>query len=354
MSLFNNEFRLFFKKRVDIGGKSLSSPQTRVKTFRVVNDILTKTASTFEILQIPSAVEVGDIVGMYDAFGTIVYQGVVSELHDTTIESNQLLSLFDDEWLWNNPAENTIEQTLATIIETDFKMSNDSLLRDEFSPFSINTTSATNLSLPTEEEHYVVNLMSYLYDIYEKYNILLDINIPYDEEPSTIDIGKPNYEKLTISNNAYIFRNFEIITDVFETNKLIVYSEETGEYRETWYATTSGITDIDTALNRPPKIKTNIIFSDDPINILKASSLRNNIYNHRIDCDIVAKNKILNFSDLHLGQEVDIYYNGNYYNSILTGYQFEMNNGQVNELVHLTFGLVRTSLTSKLFKKLKA
>ena len=61
----------------------------------------------------------------------------------------------------------------------------------------------------------------------------------------------------------------------------------------------------------------------------------------------------MNFDSLKLGQEADIYYNGNYFNSVLTGYSMTMKDGKEDEVIKLTFGLVRTSLTSKLFKRLK-
>ena len=349
---FQNHYRLFFKNLTDIEGKSLTSPQCRVRNFSVKRDLLTKQTSSFEILQMPSAIENGDIVGMYDGFGTIVYLGVVTEIKDNTVYAEQIIGIFDDDWLWNNPRQSNLEETIKTILENDFQNNRDSLMRTIFGSFDIETTSETNLTLQSQEEHYIVNFMSFLYDIYEKYNIIISIDVPFEEGTPVIHIGKPNYNKLQIGNNAYAFRNFNIVAEVFETNKLTVYSEETGTFRGEWFTTTSGITDNSSALNRIQRIKTNIIFSDDDLNILKASSLRNQIYNHRIECDLVVQNKLLNFDLLKLGQEVDVYFNGDYYNTILTGYTLSMTDGKESEVIHLTFGLVRTTLTSKLFKRL--
>lgn len=351
-SEYQNTYRLFFKNLTDIEGRSLSSPQLRVKNFSVKRDILTKQTSSFEVLQMPNAVLNGDIVGMYDSYGSIVFLGVVTEIKDNNVYAEQIIGIFDDNWLWNNPREASIEETLKTIIENDFQNNRDTLMSSIFSSFDITTTSTTNLTLQSQEEHYVTNFMSFLYDVYEKYGILININIPFEQETPTISIGKPNYRKLQIGNNTYAFRNFNIVNEVFETNKLVVYGEENGQYRGEWFTTTSGITDNPSALNRIQRIKTNIIFSDDDLNILKASSLRNQIFNHRIECDLVVENKLLNFDLLKLGQEVDLYYNGDYYNTILTGYQLDMSDGRPSEVIHLTFGLVRTSLTSKLFKRL--
>lgn len=347
----SNLNRLFFKKRTDINDLSISSSQLRVKSFNLNRDLLRTTSSNFDVIQIPQAVEIGDIVGMYDEYGTILFLGVVQSMEDNTIQASQVIDIFDDNWLWHNPRLSTIENTLQNIINTDYQNSNDPLLNSTFDVFDIQTISNTNQYLQTRENNYVTPFSNFLYDIYEKYSIQVIFDIPYEQSQPSIKIGIPNYPKLKIGNNSSIFRNFDIDIDIFETNKLVVYSEA-GEYRESWYATTSGITDNPSALNRLPKINTNIVFSDDDINILKASSLRNEMYNHQIVCDLVLANSMLQFEDLHLGQEVDLYYGDDYYNTILTGYSLKQNEGQGVETISLKFGLVRTSLTSKLFKRL--
>lgn len=351
MFLSNNK-RLFFKKLTDINGMSISSSQLKVTSFSLNRDLLKTTSSNFEVIQVPQAIENGDIVGMYDDFGIILFLGVVSSIEDNTIQANQIIDIFNDNWLWHNPKLTSIESTLKNIIITDYQNSNDTLLNSIFGVFNVETLSNTNQFLQTREDTYVTPFSTFLYDVYEKYSIQVLFDIPYEETQPTISIGKPTLNKLKIGDNSSIFRNFDIVTNVYETNKLVVYSEETKEYRETWYATTSGITDNSSALNRLQKINTNIVFSDDDINILKASSLRNNMYNHQITCELVLENNMLTFEDLELGQEVDIYVNGNYYNTILTGYSLSERENNGIDVISLKFGLVRTSLTDKLFKRL--
>lgn len=351
MFLSNNEYRLFFKKLTSIENRSISSSLLRVKSFTVKRDLLTRAVSSFDVLGLPPSIENGDIVGMYDSFGTIVYLGVIQTFKGSTIEAGQIYSIFDDKWLYKRTSINNIEGAIQEILQTDFQNSNDTLLNSIFDCFAITTSSTTNLKLQEQEDKYVVEFDSFLYDVYEKYGILLNFNIPFEQVNPSINIGIPSYPKLTISNNTSIFRNFTITKNVFETNKLVVYSNE-GVYRGTWFATTSGITDNPSALNRIPKINTNIVFSDDDINIIKASNLRNQIYNHEITVELVDNNKLLNFDNLKLGQEADIYYNDNFYNSILTGYTIQMDNGIPTGIVEMKFGLVRLSLTSRLFKRL--
>lgn len=352
MSVFNEGYRLFFKKLTNIEGKSISSPQLRVKNYTLKRDSLTKATSNFEVLEVPEAVENGDIVGMYDSFGNVVYLGIVEIIENNTIQSGQMNELFDDNWLYNDPRKTTLEATIKTILQNDFQNNRDTLMKNIYDCFTINTTSSTERVLETQEANYVINFSNFLYDIYEKYSVLLDFDIQYNEGTPVINIGRPNYDKLLIGNNSAIFRNFDVTTNVFQTNKLIIYSSE-GVYRNTFYATTSGIVTDSSALNRLQKIHTNIVFSDDDYSILEASSLRNQIYNHEITLDLVLNNKLLPFNDLHLGQEAEIYYNGDYYNTILTGYSISGSEGNPPETVELTFGLVRTALSSKLFKRFK-
>lgn len=352
MSQSNNEYRLFFKKLTNIEGKSISSSQLKIRSMTLDRDLLKKTTSRFDVLDVPSSIELGDVVGLYDSFGTILYTGVVGIIDNNSIQAYQLLDIFEDSWLWHNPRRSSIELTLKDIIQTDYQNSNDVLLNSIFDAFTINTISSTNQVLESRENQYVTDFSVFLYDIYEKYSIQLLFDVPYEQATPSINIGIPVYEKLKIGNNTNIFRNFKIVSNVYETNKMVVYSEETGTYRATWYGTTSGITDDSASLNRLQKIKTNIIFSDDDINILKASSLRNEMYNHEITCEMVLDNKLLTFEMLKLGQEAEIYYNGQYYNSILTGYNMQMKENEEFVTITLKFGLVRTSLTSKLFKRL--
>ena len=50
----------------------------------------------------------------YDKYGTILYLGIVSYIDNNTVEANQIYGIFDDEWLWNNPNDTTIEETLKS------------------------------------------------------------------------------------------------------------------------------------------------------------------------------------------------------------------------------------------------
>ena len=70
--------------------------------------------------------------------------------------------------------------------------------------------------------------------------------------------------KITIADNAISVLSVTPTSEVTSTNKVIIYSKD-GVYRETWYASPSGITNNSNQLDRLKTVKTKIVFSDDEI-----------------------------------------------------------------------------------------
>lgn len=344
-------YRGFIKDNQNLSGQSLGSPELRILSMTINRDILSKATSEFEVINVPDAAAEGNVFGVYDDYGKTVYLGVIASINGNVIQTDQIISLFDDNWLWSNPAAATIEQTVAQIIQADWATNIDSMLQNIFSQFTITAgTTAVNLSLPTQDENYVTNFMEFIFQLYEAYGILLDIDIEYNNVAPTIRVFKPSYGKILLGNNTNAVRNFNITTETFETNKLVVYSKDGSEYRGSWYGTTSGITTNSAAGNRLPKINTKYVFSDDPTDDIVGEYLTDNMYNHKINVELVLKNKLYNFDDFKLGQEFDIFYNDTYYNSILTGYKITVDNDGKADIVTLIFGKVRYSLENKLYK----
>ena len=343
-------YRGFIKVINNLAGLPIGNSDLRVRNISIRRDILTSANSEFEVLGIPDEAEVGNVFGCYDEYGKIIYLGVITNIEDNTIQTNQIIALFNDKWLWNDPKLATIEQTVQSILQTDFQNNADSLIRTIFSQFNIVISSTgTSLLLPTQKDHYVVNFMEFIFQLYTSYQILLDINIPYGAESPTITILKPAYPTIKLSNNTNTLQNFNVMQETYETNKLIIYAKD-GTYRNTWYGTLEGITDDDDYTNRLPKVKTNIVFSDDPEDDLVADNLSSQMYNHKIEVDLVLNNKLYNFDDFKLGQTFEIYYKNKVYNSVLTGYSININENGISEMVTLTFGIVRVSLIDKLNK----
>ena len=346
-------YRGFIEEITNLAGLPIGSSDLRVKNIQIKRDILTSATSEFEVLDIPDEAREGNIFGCYDEFGKITYVGVITNIEDNTIQTNQSIALFNDKWLWNNPLQATIELTVKSILQADFQNNADSLMRTVFSQFDLYIDSTgTSLVLPTQKDNYVVNFMEFIFQLYENYQILLDINIPYGAERPSITILKPAYPTIKLSNNTQSLQNFNIMKETYETNKLLLYDKDGTTLRGAWYGTTQGITQDDTDVYRLPKIRTNIVFSDDDPADIVADNLSSQMYNHKIEVELVLNNKLYNFDDFHLGQSFEIYYKGKVYNSILTGYEIEIDENGTSDMVKLVFGIVRVSLVDKLNKLL--
>ena len=343
-------YRGFIKPITALGGLPYGSADLRIQEMTIKRDILTKASSTFTVLDIPDEAEVGNVFGCYDNTGKVVYVGIITSIDDKTIQTDQIISIFNDNWRYYDPSVSTIEGKIANIISS-LATDSDTLLASIFTQFTVTTLSSTTLDLPSQNNNYVTNLMSFLFSIYESYHILVDIDVSYSNTAPTIKIGKITDETHLLSDNNNVLRDFNIITETYETNKLVLYSPD-GTHRGTWYGTPTGIT-TNSAANRLPKIRTNIVFSNDDPNTIVADNLSDDMYNHKIEMNLVLDNKLYNFDEFKLGGSFTIVYEGKTYESILTGYELKVNANGKSDVVKLVFGIVRISLVDKLNKLVK-
>lgn len=342
-------YRGFIKKINALDGMAIGSADLRILNMRIKRDILTKATSEFEVIGIPNAATVGDVFGVYDNSGKTVYLGVINSLENGVINTDQIIGIFDDNWKYNDVLTNSIEGKIKGIIERDFANSQDALQASIFSKFDINKTTDTinNFEYTSSRS---LNFMNFLIDAYDTYWVLTDIDVKYNAVRPTITIGTPIYPTIKIGNNNTAFRNFEIIQEEQQNNKLIIYDSKGAVLRATYYATPDGITTSSSSATRPTKIRTVIVNSDDALENIVAANLSDKMYSHQINVDLVLNNKLYNFNEFNLGQEFDIFYNGEYYNSILTGYDVEVSGEGNAETVSLCFGKVRYTLENRIYE----
>lgn len=343
-------YRGFVKNINNLAGKAITSADMRITSMTIKRDILTKATSDFKIVSVPNAISEGDVFGVYDDFGNVVYLGIIKSIDDNNIQCDQSIALFDDKWKWRNPADTTIENKIKSIIDNDFAKSEDILEKEIFDDFLISVTSATANDFESKDSNYTVNFMQFLFDIYESYGIMLDIDVSFNQIRPTIKIGTNNDPVIKLGNNNQVLRNFEIVRETQEINKLVIYDKDGKEIRGVYYATPSGITDNSSSLDRLTDINTEIVCSDDEIEDIIASNISEHMYNHKITCQLVLDNKLYDFKKFNLGQQFDVYYSGELYNSILTGYKITIDNDGKASLVDLVFGKVRYSLENIIYK----
>ncbi len=218
-------YRGFIKPITALGGLPYGSADLRIQEMTIKRDILTKASSTFTVLDIPDEAEVGNVFGCYDNTGKVVYVGIITNIHDKTIQTDQIISIFNDNWRYYDPSVSTIEGKIANIISS-LASDSDTLLASIFTQFTVTTLSSTTLDLPSQNNNYVTNLMSFLFSIYESYHILVDIDVSYSNTAPTITIGKITGDTHLLSDNNNVLRDFNVITETYETNKLVLYSPD--------------------------------------------------------------------------------------------------------------------------------
>lgn len=349
-------YRVFVKDCLELSGRVKSD--VICISFDVKRDLLEKAVSTFVVENIDTNVDIGDVLGMYDAFGTIFYIGVVDEI-DTT--SNQIsctsnVSYFKYLWLYDALRSETgsTEQLMKKAFENTFKNAPDYLMQTKYGDIDIELLSnELEYKLPLQEENYTEDFEDFIYRCYNDFGIVCNFVLPFGEGTPklTIDSRSMTRDPIKIGNNFNAIQNFTVETDTFENNKLIVYSEDGTVLRGTYYGTSDGITTDDESPLRIKKINNIIQFTDEEMPIVLAQNLQNKMYNHIIRFDMLLDNNFYNFFEqFTLGCPVSIWYNGIYFESVFTGYEFVKEETNEISSVRMTCGKVRNTLTSKILK----
>lgn len=334
--------RCYFKKRRGIADNSVG--QSIVISYRIKDDLLTKPLSDFTLDQIPSEVEIGDIMVAYEDNGNVVFNGVINSLDEDNraLSCGNMYSLWDDKWLWNIPTENSIEETIQTILTNDFVNNADSYMRQTFN-FGITCTTSTSGSIEEKDAGSVVNFQDFLISIYNLYDIILQFNIYFGAIQPTITIFKPNKSvKTKISNNVHQVIEITARSRSASENKLVIYGSDKTTYRGTYYVNGEFLTTNDEADNRLNLIKTKYVFSDETLSDVAHANLSTEIYNHELQV-IMTDGFVYDTKQIRLGNYYDVYYKGQVFKSVLTGIEYD----NIHQIT-MIFGKVRQRLEDKI------
>ena len=351
------QYRCFVKDQMDL--ESAPKAFMVVDTFNVKRDIMTKATSSITVLEMPSNINDGDVLVLYDPKGTFLYNGVITSISDRTIKCSQMTSFYKGTWIYNTAPSTYLEEEIASLLQdyADGKMYGSTWVDDQVATrlggITIQYVGATSVSLPTDlddngnEKYTQKNMEDFIYELYEKYNIIFDFEINISGT-NYLTIKVPTYQAIKVGNNMYAIQELSPFTKIEETNKLIIYAQDKS-YRATYIATKNSIVkEPNTTANRFDITNTAIVFSDDPEADLVANNLPETMYNHHVSFMLIVKNFIYQFGDFKLGGTLDIYNNDDYYNSVLTGYEIKKNSNQNITEVKMVCGKVRQKLTQML------
>lgn len=351
------QYRCFVKDQLDL--EATPKAFMVVDTFNIKTDLMTNAVSTINVQQMPSNINNGDVLVLYDPKGQFLYNGVVKAIDDNKISCSQMQSFYKGTWIYNVHPSSTLEEEIAYLLG-EYASGNiygstytDSLVAQRLGGITIDYEGATSANLPTDldqdgnEQYTQKDMEKFIYELYENYGIVFrfEINI---SGTNYVHIEVPDFETIKVGNNMYAIQNMLPMTTIEETNRLIVFAQDK-TYRTTYVATKNGIVqEPSTTANRFDVTNTKIVFSDDDLADLVSANLPDVMYNHKIEFDLIIKNFIYEFGDFNLGGTVDIYYGDEYYNSVLTGYEIQKASNQNISSAHFVFGKVRTKLTSRL------
>lgn len=339
------QYRAFVKDCLELDGLPIAN--SICLSFRLNKDLLSAATSDFTLLDMPTNIKNGDVLGLVDPFGTVIYTGIIQSIGDT-ISCRQATAMFADLWKWRDPGQSTIEGKLKALIEGDFVNSSDPMIADRF-PFTVTASSSTAGSFEPQEQTYVMDFEALLMQMYDLYGIITDISVPFSDVTPTITLKKATHGAIKIGNNVTPIRNLTPFTEVFEANKLVIYDKDGATLRGTYFTTPQGITTNKNSPLRLPVQKTKYIFdTDTALADIAAANLQEEIYNHRITFDMLLNNGLYDFYDWELGMPLNIWYNGAYYSTIFTGYSMTKDMNIDVAMVSITCGKVRNTLTERL------
>lgn len=320
-----------------------------------------------------------------------------------TIDGAHLNAKFDQLTSEATSSVTSLEDTFAQALEKyasgvmrDMESWYDPLVRQRLSPIKIKTSSQTQGAFVTQEDTYVTDMEDFIYTLYNKYQIQLIFDIPYEGECS-VTIGKTNVEELKIGNNTNAIIDISPVTEVEDNNRLIIY-DANGMYRATYVTKADGsrVKEPSGTANRFGVVKTSIVFSDDDDSTLEWGYLPK-MYNHKLtfklrllkSVSVHAEytkmvNKILStendqhittedqhpiavrvpeytekdiatdlysYNSFILGMPLAIWKDTDYYSTVLTGLEMSKSENVPVSEVSYTCGTVRTKLTEKILRK---
>lgn len=351
------QYRCYVKDQLD-----LEAPPKAfmvVDNFDVKTDNMTNANSTINVIETAQNINNGDVLVLYDPFGNTLYQGVIKSIDVKKIQCSQMQSFYKGTWIYNVSPQDYLEHEIAVLLQdyADGKIYQstyvDNLVAQRLGGITIDYVGTTSANLPTDtddngnEKLTQKDMEKFIYELYEDYGIIFDFEINFSGR-NYVHIKIPTFTPLKVGNNMYAISNMSPITKIEETNRLIIYAQDK-TYKTTYVATKNGIVEEPTSTtNRFDITNTKVVFSDDPVEDLVAKYLPSQMYNHKLTFTLIIKNFIYEFGDFNLGGELEVWFNDDYYNTILTGYQIKKKSNQNISQVDFVCGKVRTALTKQM------
>lgn len=297
------------------------------------------------------------------------YYGVITSLSvDESLEGytnigfKPLMSLFDVQMVFNvvDQGVDTLENTLKSYLTSYFINNSDT--SQNISGLTINTVSSTSswsfylISDIEGGDRAIVNFMDLIQLALTKYGVVLNVTPNFENHTLTCSIGTLSIGSFSIEADLpNVFdKNIVFNQNVSDVNKLVVVDSESDYLTSVTYYLHSDDTYDQTDSDRITPVIYNIVsasassdktFSEAADELADQQFGNANKANNLIELWIGLDDKMVNPTDMEVGQWVTVIVNGTSYESMLTGYE-------IGENIKLTFGTVRLDLTKILKRRL--
>ena len=265
-------------------------------------------------------------------------------------------SLFDAPVMFDTDLQGSavsLEQMIADFISAYWISNADTL--QNIPGLSVSTISSTsgwgfNLKSDVEGLHRcIINFQnSIIIRAMSKYRVGLYVTPDFEAKTIHIDVGILNSNTFHVEAelpNVFV-QNIVINENVFDINKLVVYSQENMTSTITYYLHPNGTYDttnnnrVSPVLFDTVSVSVDTTFADAAAAAASEAFGRGN-YNNLIELTMLNDDSLIDPNDIEIGQIVSIISNGVSYPSILTGYE-------IGDKTKLIFGTVRIDLTKVL------
>ena len=339
----------------------------RVVSFTINEDALAKATSSFEVLEVPDNISIGDVMRVNFPDGSKLYVGVIDKIDGTTITTSQGHALYKGQWIYQTRPDVTGLYHEIEAVMYDYmlgKMYNsittDPMMAGRMSATffkaqtDANLLNVTDRSVKLPEEDKTMDFEDFIYSMFDDYTVgfhtLAYLNNGTDQYAvvSTLHFNDEN-TKIIITDNSRYISNAEVISTTQETNKLVVYDRE-DNLRAVYYATTEQVTQNGNDPLRVFPMVTKVVVSDDEdLTAVRDANISAKTYNHQLKFDIEIGNPYYtNMFTWESGKPLTVGIEGHVFDTIITGRQITKEANKNITKVTFICGKARTSLTKKL------
>ena len=348
----NGYYRVYFKGRFALSEKAYAS--SRALSFNVREDLLTSQNSSILLEAAPNAAVNGDVIILVDAYGSILYTGVIKSIESNQIDANDILTLFDDEDFYSAGSYSDKNcNTRTRYILEHYKNSNsdDPKITALINQFDISESDSYPRKWGYDyTEVHTLNVYEQLLKMHDDYSVKISVSIPINEGTPSIYTAPVEAVEHKLIDNTVVLPAMTPVVEIQETNKLIIYNQDGTAKRGVYYLTEDGITEDGSSLTRLNVVNTKIVNSDDEISTIVSGNLEKEMYNHKITVELILDNKLYDYYSFVTGGKFKISINRKYYDTVWTGYELNLDENSVLEKATMTFGKVRTKASERYFQ----